>query len=502
MAEAFSSPRKGTLVSITDDLGGFERASWIVSAYMLGYVEISRIVIIFSKLSDVLGRQSMLFLSVTMFVVFSAGCGASNTVTQLIICRAFQGIGGGGCFGIGTIISLELVPEKRYAALTALISAVYALSMIAGPILGGAISKDTSWRWIFLLNVPASVPCIIIVLFCFPRGFPYHGDEDFANRSFATLVSRKNLARIDLFGVASLLLATLALVTAVEEAGLSFGRRSAFVIALLTLSGILWIVFLLWERYITEKSKTDSLEPVFPWRFAKSRVWMGMLINAIFLGAAWTGAIFQLPQRFQVLNAVSAVEVGIRLLPFTAPCPVGSIFTAVLAKKGVPPIYMVIAASALQVAGFALLGSVPRSHDNTVSASLYGYQAMFGFGLGTNISLLTLMTPFCVETKDKAVAMGAITQFRVMGEAIGVSIVNTAMHSYLRSELAPILTSTELAAILSSAGAIRSMTPFKQEGSLNAMAEGYQLQFRILSGLAGMQIFGSIMMWQKKQITI
>ena len=121
--------------------------------------------------------------------------------------------------------------------------------------------------------------------------------------------------------------------------------------------------------------------------------------NAVFLGAPWNGIVFQLPQRFQVINGTSAIGAGVRLLPFTASAPVGSIVTAILAKKGVPPIYLVMFASTLQVIGFALLGNL-RPQDG-ISSAQYGYQAMAGFGLGTNISLLTLMTSFSVEPRDK-----------------------------------------------------------------------------------------------------
>ena len=198
----------------------------------------------------------------------------AHLVTSIIF-RAFQGLGGGGCFAICTVICLDLVPKKTYPTLITFISSVYAISLIIGPILGGAIPMRTTWRWIFLVNVPAAAPAIAIVAFVVPRGFPYHNNP----KSFKTLVSRVNLKRVDFLGSTMLLLATLSLVAGVEEAGLSRSWDSAFVISMLVVSGILWIAFLLWERHIT---KSDSLpgavEPVFPWRFVQNRVWMGMIM--------------------------------------------------------------------------------------------------------------------------------------------------------------------------------------------------------------------------------
>ena len=173
------------------------------------------------------------------------------------------------------MICLDLVPKKSYPTLITFISSAYAISLIIGPILGGAIPVRTTWRWIFLLNVPAAAPAIAIVAFVVPRGFPYHDNP----KSFKNLMSKTNLKRVDFLGSTLLLLATLSLVAGVEEAGLSHGWDSAFVIAMLVVSGVLWIVFLLWERHITKRdSFPGAVEPVFPWRFVQNRVWMGMIM--------------------------------------------------------------------------------------------------------------------------------------------------------------------------------------------------------------------------------
>lgn len=169
---------------------------------------------------------------------------------------------------------MDLVPKKTYTTLITFISIVYAISLIIGPILGGAISMGTTWRWIFLLNLPIALPAVVIVAFAVPRGFPYHHNP----KSLKELLSRATMKRVDFLGSALLLLATLSLVAAVEEAGLSHGWHSAFVIAMLVVSGVLWIAFFFWERYITKKDDLPgAVEPVFPWRFVQNRVWMGMI---------------------------------------------------------------------------------------------------------------------------------------------------------------------------------------------------------------------------------
>jgi hypothetical protein len=114
----------------------------------------------------------------------------------------------------------------------------------------------------------------------------------------------------------------------------------------------------------------------------------------------WIGAIFQLPQKFQIVHAQSPIASGVKTIPFTGAAPIASIATAIIAKKGVPPIYLVLFASILQVIGFALLGTLPLS--STISKAQYGYQVIAGFGAGANSSLLILMAPLSVkQQKDK-----------------------------------------------------------------------------------------------------
>ncbi|KAK3197256.1 hypothetical protein GRF29_1536g1100656 [Pseudopithomyces chartarum] len=432
------------------------------------------IIIIISKLSDIFGQKPAFFATLFTFTVFSGACGAAQSMNQLIIFRAFQGLGGGGCFAISSVICLDLVPKERYATLIAFISSIYAISLITGPIIGGAIPMHTMWRWIFLLNVPVAAPALAIIVFVVPRGFPYHDNP----KSFKTLMSKANLKRVDFLGGTLLLLATLSLVAGVEEAGLSHSWDSAFVIAIVP----------------------GAVEPVFPWRFVQNRVWMGMIINAIFLGGCWFCTIFQLPQRYQAVHGTSPLGAGIRTIPFIASAPVSSVVSAALTKKGVPPIYLVIAASALEVIGFSLLGTIPPS--TAITARQYGYEAIAGFGCGSNISLLVLLVPFSVQPKDTSVAMGSVTQFRMMGGAITLAIINTVRNNFLKSSLKEVLKPEQISALLEFSHPSSNLDPATQQVVGRKLAEGYNLQTKILAGMAGVQLLSCFLMWQKKQIKV
>lgn len=180
-----------------------------------------------------------------------------------------------------------------------------------------------------------------------------------------------------------------------------------------------------------------------------------------------------------------------------------------------PLVYLVLAASIIQVIGYSLLSTLPESP--AISASQYGYQIIAGFGCGINISLLILMTPFAVEGRDKgklrsgssvissnltffiAVAMGAVAQFRVMGGVICLAIVTSVFNGTIRSGLKDFLSPDQIDAVLRSTEVISTFPPMVQDMTRVVFLRGYSLQFKILTGFAGGQILSSFLMWKKNK---
>lgn len=138
-----------SLEGIIDDLRGFDRSSWVIAAYLITY---TGFLIIWAKLSDVFGRKLTISIAVALHIIFSGACGAAQTMGQLIVLRAMQGIGASGIYALGMITIFELVPRDKFAAYAALIASVFAFSLLLGPIMGGAIIKTSTWRWIFLFK--------------------------------------------------------------------------------------------------------------------------------------------------------------------------------------------------------------------------------------------------------------------------------------------------------------------------------------------------------------
>ncbi|KAF2009361.1 MFS multidrug transporter-like protein [Aaosphaeria arxii CBS 175.79] len=486
-----------SLVAITNDLGQFDKIEWVISSYLLGYVGV---LVILAKLSDIFGRKLLLSLSISLFIIFSAGCGAAQSLAQLIIFRAFQGIGGAGCFSLATAMMTELVPPETYSKYVANLSTVYALSLLCGPILGGAISSRASWRWIFLINVPAAAPALALAIFALPSNFPFHGNASRPRKTARELLSKETMRRVDFLGAFLLLLASLSLTAAFEEAGSRYPWKSAYVITLLAVSGVLWTLLLIWEWYITIKGV--YVQPVLPWRFMVNRAMLSLLLNAVFLGGPWFVAIFQLPQRYQIVHGSSALRAGIQTMPFTFAAPVGSALSSMWSKRlKTPGVYTVIVAAVLQTVGFALLASLPT--ESQISSRAYGYQVIAGFGCGINISTLLLIVPFVVNYKDKAVGMAAVSQLRVMGGAIVLAIATSVFNSHTRSRTEEIQQMTHVSGSpIAPAQLLDLIDEPSKEKIKSILAHGYNLQMYVLCGFAVAQTPTALLLWRAKHIQV
>jgi MFS family permease len=479
------------LVSIAEDIGGFQEVSWIMSSYLLGYVSV---VIIFAKFSDIFGRKTIMLVCLTIFMAFSAGCGAAQNVTQLIILRAFQGMGGGGCFGMNLIFISEAVPPHAYAKFAAMLGVPAALALGLGPIIGGAISSNTTWRWVFFMNLPAAAVVLPLAILAVPNGFPYHGQAEKHFTSTAGLFSRETWARVDVLGSSLLFLATLSITAGFEEADSRFAWDSAYVISLLVGSLVLWIALLLWERRISLAKGVR--EPVLPWKFITNRVIFGILLSAFLLGGPATISLFVLPSRFQLVNGLGGLQAGIRLLPFALATPVAAVVGSKLSENlNMPPLYFGLFGGILQVVGFALMSTISDSPQ--LPAAMYGYQVLAGFGAGAVYQTVVILIPV-VSGSDSSVGMGAVVQFRMVGGAIVLAVATSVFNGYVLPRLKVLgvtdireITSLDPSAALELGAEIR-----------NVLSQGYSRQLLVLCGSASAQTLALLLIWKRKQIQL
>ncbi|PQE06763.1 MFS multidrug transporter protein [Rutstroemia sp. NJR-2017a BBW] len=478
-----------SFVSITRDLGGFERVSWILSAYQLGFIAT---IAISAKLSDIFGRKPITACFLIIFTVFSAGCASAQTMTAIIIVRAFQGLGGGGCYTLASILIIDSAPPEKYGKYVAVAGIAIALGTVLGPIIGGAITENTTWRWIFLFNVPIGVLALFLLLCGMPNGFPYRRRE--RRHKSITSVLRTLRDKLDIMGSALVLCSVVCFTAGFMEADSRFAWKSAYVITLLTVSVVLSAALLIWERHVT---LTDmAREPVLPWRFFVNRVMVGILLVMMLVGVPMSVTAFQLPQRFQIINGLSSLDAGIRLLPYGALFPVGCMAGTTFAGKfKTPAIYLIFVGSVFQIIGYALLSTIGVSSD--IDTAVYGYLIICGFGCGLTFTMAYITVPFTADLCDKAVGMASANQFRAMGSAIGLAIATSVFNGYTLSHFADLGITVSMTDLITGQ---QSLPESVREDTRRILSEGYNRQMLVLCVVSAAQIPTAMLMWKRKQI--
>ncbi|KAI1480109.1 MFS general substrate transporter [Daldinia eschscholtzii] len=478
-----------SLIAITDDLGGYIKSSWILTAYWLTSGAFQ---IIWARLSDVIGRKVAIMSSVFIFTAFSGACGGSQTVFQLIMFRWLQGIGGCGVLALGQLIFFELVPPEKYTAYTALITSVIASSLVTGPLIGGGITLRGEWQWVFLINVPIGVIALAALAWLFPRPL---WNEPVAKEVNLGSLGRRLLKHLDIIGAILLLGACLLLATGLQQASLGYSFDSAFVLPLLVLSGVFGVAFFTWQWYIT--TRRTQPQPVFPWRFCQSRIRMGIILNSWFSGGVVSTCVFQIPQRFMTANGMSPFDAAARLLAFGVFVPVGSGLTGILlGRLRIRPVIVIAFGAILQIVGAALLAR--SSAEYNVHPSQYGFQVIIGIGLGFVMPALIYLLPYTMEKRDLATATATVSQFRILGGLIAVSIGASITTRNISSNLEHIVPSDLLGLILERTEALRLLDRETARSAREVFAKGYNLQMDLGTGLAAAQIPATLLMWTWK----
>ncbi|UZP37775.1 hypothetical protein NXS19_005591 [Fusarium pseudograminearum] len=399
-----------SLVTISHDLNDFTNAPWIVLAYLLTYMGFAVCV---SKLSDIYGRRNMLVVSWVIFVGFSQGCGSATSMTALITCRAFQGMGASGLYSLTQIGLVEVGPSHSPSLIGALIGATLAVAFVLGPIIGGAVSQLSDWRWLFNMNIPFGLIAILTITNFWPHEEVAHF---FSWRAFVS---------IDFIGSATLLASSGFLVFAIQQAGSeTFAWGSPEIISALAVSAVSCFIFMWWEVYL-ETKPLRNIEPIFPIRLMLRRVYSAGLLVTLFTGFPYISLSIIIPERFQIVSREEVLMAGVHILPMLGACAIGSFL------GGLYP------ADLLGVGLMSMLNE-PDSHTK----AQYAFQAIFGLGVGLSFSAATIMTSIlAAERSELASAQGAVAQARVLGGCIGLSsctvIFNSHVNEYLKGHLTP-----------------------------------------------------------------
>ncbi|OJJ97003.1 hypothetical protein ASPACDRAFT_33913, partial [Aspergillus aculeatus ATCC 16872] len=457
-----------SLVTISRRLDGFDQSTWIITSYLLAF---AGFLTVWAKCSHFIGLKITILISLAIFVAFSGGCAAAQTMRVFTSCL----------FGL-----ICLLPPAKYDIASAAGSGVLTLALILGALIGGGISTSGAWRWIFLFNVPAGIVAWATIWILVPKDFESSrraGDQIHGLWNFLT--------KADTVGCLLLLSFSVFFVAAFEEANIRYAWSSAAIIAMLTISGVLLVGFITWEWSVANR-KYWGFEPILPWSILRNRVLLGAILGCFLTGPAVTILYIELPQRFQTVNQSTAIGAGVKVLTFGLGSPVGAGICSLLAGRlRTPFVYLTAAGSVLQIVGAFLLSSVPPTLH--IWPGQYGYMVIAGLGTGISIAALFMCVPVVVTT-DQATAMGLTLQARMIGASLGVAIVNSILIDYVKGHLP----ATEAAA--ADPNLLSGFPTATQEEIRKVYAVGYNRQMYAVGAFGAAQLIAVALMWKREQV--
>jgi len=399
------------LPRIVANLGGLEHYAWVATAYLLA----STVSIpLYGKLSDIYGRRPFFIGGMVIFLIGSALSGTSQDMTQLIIYRGIQGLGAGALMPLAIAIIGDIFPPSERGKWQGLITAVFGLATIVGPIVGGAITDNWGWRWVFYVNMPIGVIAIVTAGFVMPK----------------TL--RRKHHTIDYTGAATLVAFAVPLLLAFSWAGTQYAWNSWQVILMFAVAAIMLGVFILIEL--------RAAEPIISPRLFKNSIFLVSTIAMFMLSAGMFGAILYLPLFVQAVTGNSATNSGVVLTPMMLGFMFSSIVGGQLLSRTGRYKFLAIYGFVVAAIGMFLLSRMTATTGNgQISLNM----VVTGLGIGVMMSLFTIVVQNAFPFRQLGEVTAGLTFFRSIGSTIGVAVMGTIMtnsfQSALQSNLSPAL---------------------------------------------------------------
>jgi EmrB/QacA subfamily drug resistance transporter len=437
------------LPRITSELNGLNELSWVITAYLLASTASTPI---WGKLSDLYGRKVMLQSAVAVFVGASMLAGLSQNMAQLIGTRALQGIGGGGIMVLVMAVIADLIPPRDRGRYAGLFGAVFGLSSVIGPLLGGFFTEQLSWRWIFYINVPLGIAAFAALAI------------------FLHLPVLHEKKPIDWLGSALLVAGVTMVLLVTVWGGQEYDWTSPTIIGL-AIGGVAALAVFVWHELRTE-------EPIVPMSLFSNRVFRVSSMVGFIVGFAMFGSIVYLSIYFQVVRGATPTQAGLMLLPLMLGILITSILSGqLIARMGRYKVFPIIGT------GLAAIGIYMMSKLGVDSPFWYNALAMFilGAGLGNVMQTLVLAVQNTVAPQQMGAATSGATFFRSIGGSFGTAFFGAVWTARLTAELNAAFPggTGQIGDATSSIGSIEALPPAIQETVLQAFANAIDTTFLV-----------------------